>query len=758
MKLTKLFLIIILTFSIRSVSWCQTTCECNTPAASDIGNLRNQISKSKPDTAQLRILHTLGNYYLNSNHIEHNADLDSALFFFQKALFFSEQLHVNTGCGRITSLTMIGETYFAENSEVSIEKGKESFNEILKYYQANGDKQGEAGALSDFGLALRDLNAPQQLIYFKMALEIYHKFNNTEKEVITRYYIAQVYHSESQDSLAENELLRLIDQYGSTNFKVLDRVYWLLARINRYRGNLNKSLAYSLKSIELMQKTKDELRAEKFYGELGEIYQELGETEKSIEWYRQTLILREKMQIPREFIFRTEGFIVKGLIKLKRPKEALNEISALEKRYPPADNFIKGIVAQIKAYCYEALGENHMAEKYYLETVRQFSNRDDEIGEIGRYDLGKFYVKQKEYGKADDYLRGALIRSAIVSRKRDIYLLLSQIDSAKGNNIAALNEYKHFKALSDSIFNDTKSKQIAELQIKYETNQKEQDISLLKKDNLLQQEKVAKANNARNLTYAGIVVLVLFSGLLFYGYRIKQRNNVEINEKNRSLNQLITEKEWLLKEIHHRVKNNLQIVMGLLQRQSSYINNDEALAAIQNSESRMHSIALIHQKLYLSENLDLISMPGYINELIDYLKDSADVGTRIHFNKEIDDVYLDVAQAVPLGLILNEAITNAIKYAYPNGESGIIHVFLHQDSTLLNTLVIADLGPGLPSGFNAERIDSMGMNLMKGLSKQLGGIFQLEIENGVKIKIEFKTEKYISFITDSDIIEKSRYV
>ena len=220
---------------------------------------------------------------------------------------------------------------------------------------------------------------------------------------------------------------------------------------------------------------------------------------------------------------------------------------------------------------------------------------------------------------------------------------------------------------------------------------------------------------------------------------------------------MLDEKEWLVKEIHHRVKNNLQIVMGLLQRQSAYIDNDIAFAAIQNSENRMHSIALIHQKLYQSESLDLINMPEYIDELITYLKDGCDTGNRIHFEKKIDEIYLDVSQAVPLGLILNEAITNAIKYAYPKDNAGFIHIVLSQTGEDENLLIIEDHGPGLPSHFNMEKIDSLGMNLMKGLSKQLGGTFQLENNQGLTIKIVFKTEKYIGAIRDSISIERGSH-
>jgi two-component sensor histidine kinase len=195
-----------------------------------------------------------------------------------------------------------------------------------------------------------------------------------------------------------------------------------------------------------------------------------------------------------------------------------------------------------------------------------------------------------------------------------------------------------------------------------------------------------------------------------------------------------------LKEIHHRVKNNLQIVTGLLQRQSTYIDNDEAMNAIQNSENRMHAIALIHHNLYQSDSLDLIKMPDYIGEMIGYLQESFDLDNRIIFEKHVEEINLDVAQAVPVGLILNEAVTNAIKYAYREDETGVIYITLTGIDDQYNILTIADNGSGFPENFDIERVDSLGINLMRGLSKQLGGVLKIHDKQGCTIEITFKTE------------------
>ncbi|HEV7736396.1 MAG TPA: sensor histidine kinase, partial [Chlamydiales bacterium] len=193
----------------------------------------------------------------------------------------------------------------------------------------------------------------------------------------------------------------------------------------------------------------------------------------------------------------------------------------------------------------------------------------------------------------------------------------------------------------------------------------------------------------------------------------------------------------LLKEIHHRVKNNLQIVMSLLNSQSAYIDNEPALTAIHDSQHRVHAMSLIHQKLYSTENASSIDMSLYIRELTSYLGDSFNTGQRIRFEFAIEPMKMDVSQAVPLGLILNEAITNSIKYAFPDGRSGVITISLSHSDPNHCLLIISDNGIGIPTGLDNKKNGSLGMSLIAGLSEDLEGNFSIEARNGTTIKIVF---------------------
>ncbi len=165
----------------------------------------------------------------------------------------------------------------------------------------------------------------------------------------------------------------------------------------------------------------------------------------------------------------------------------------------------------------------------------------------------------------------------------------------------------------------------------------------------------------------------------------------QIRQKNEHLSELLTEKEWLLKEIHHRVKNNFHIVASLLEVQSSYLKNKEALSAIKESQHRIHSMSIIHQKLYQSETLSTIHMPEYIYELVEYLRESYAIRENIGFSLQIENIELNHASAITLGLILNEAITNAIKYAFAKTKDGKISISLTHISESQVLLSIADI-------------------------------------------------------------------
>ena len=199
----------------------------------------------------------------------------------------------------------------------------------------------------------------------------------------------------------------------------------------------------------------------------------------------------------------------------------------------------------------------------------------------------------------------------------------------------------------------------------------------------------------------------------------------------------LNEKEVLLQEIHHRVKNNMQVISSLLNLQAAYVDDPQALEILQESQNRVRSMALVHEKLYRSANLAEINFAEYVRDLAGYLRraQAADV-TRIRLDINAADVFLGVDAAVPCGLIINELVTNSLKHAFPNGRSGKICIELAALDTEY-VLVIEDNGVGLPPHLDIQNTETLGLQLVDTLIDQLDGSLELENTGGVKFTIKF---------------------
>jgi len=385
--------------------------------------------------------------------------------------------------------------------------------------------------------------------------------------------------------------------------------------------------------------------------------------------------------------------------------------------------------------------EWHLAKMDSVESLSEAIRppfRRIDIDELTGFLLMRKGEHQKARKILDDHLLAPRTRIRSLIADLEIYRTLLEIDSILGDNKAAVAHYKKYVAVLDSNFKVAKIRQAEELQVLYQIQEKENQISALTQQATLEKERSAQAALLRNLTIAGIIAAIIIAVLLYRQNRLKQKSNKSISRKNEQLQDLVDDKEWLLKEIHHRVKNNLQIVISLLNSQSVYIDNRDARTAINDSQRRMQAMALIHQKLYLSDNMSSIAMQDYINELVSYVQESFDTGNRIVFEQDIEPLNLDVSQAIPLGLIVNECIVNVMKYAFPDNRAGIVRLTLYRDTDDQLVLQIADNGIGLPAGIDISRHNSLGFDLMRGLAKQLNGVLTYKSNNGLHIMLRFR--------------------
>ncbi len=219
----------------------------------------------------------------------------------------------------------------------------------------------------------------------------------------------------------------------------------------------------------------------------------------------------------------------------------------------------------------------------------------------------------------------------------------------------------------------------------------------------------------------------------------------ERKQAERKIEESLKEKEILLKEIHHRVKNNLFVVSSLLEMQSDQIEDPAVFRIFEESQNRIYSMALIHEQLYRSTDLATVDFSQYLKALVAHLSDCYNLDSqRIRCQLDVETITLNIETAHPYGLIINELVANALEHAFPNNRSGKIWVSLKRDRDNKIVSIVKDNGIGLPKNFNLQETDSLGMQLVFTLTEQLEGKIEIENCNGTSFKIVFSELNYTS--------------
>ncbi|AUD03613.1 tetratricopeptide repeat-containing sensor histidine kinase [Spirosoma pollinicola] len=728
-----------------------------------VNQLLIKVQPGQADTAQLGALIELGKFHVYKAG-EVTVDLDSAIGYLKQAEALSTKLHVSTEKHRAESLLVIA---YMERGDRQL--AQYLFVKLVDDCKRTGDAETEADARYRFAVAQRYItrNYPEAVSGYRQAAALYKALDKPEREIKLYEEIAGLHADLGELELAESELLDVLKRYKAIKYTRLHYTYAWLAGVSRLKGNFDKGLLYALKSLESMNRTQDTLSAASFYGTIAEIYMELGKQDQSIYWFKKTLQQWRQEKLPNYSLYYAASLIVQDLIGHHKTKEGLRLITNLVREISPVTNIQKGCIFQTLAYCYDDLKNYSQAETYYLESISWYdrSGNDFEMSQKVKVDAGRFYLKRNDLKKASFYLRKALAynpQKNALSTIKDIHFMLFKVDSTEGNYLSAIDHFRQHKALNDSIFSVVKSRQLAVLEVRYATAKRVQQIQS-------QQRELAREKTTRNGILAGSALLLGLLGVSYNQYRLKQRSNklleakqLEINRQNKSLQHivdekellildkdnlldekegLLEEKEWMLKEIHHRVKNNLQIITSLLHSQGVYLKDKAALSAIRESQNRVHIMALIHQKLYQSDQLSTIPITEYIDEIVDYLLVTFARQRSVTKKITIAPINLDVLLAVPLGLILNEVVTNSLKYAFPDNRNGCIQIDLSVVADKTYRLTISDNGVGFPPDLNPNRSRTLGMSLIRGLSKQIGGKLQIHQTDGVQISLTFTEEK-----------------
>ncbi len=378
---------------------------------------------------------------------------------------------------------------------------------------------------------------------------------------------------------------------------------------------------------------------------------------------------------------------------------------------------------------------------YYNEKGLLISQKNGFESKMANFqlNLSKIYSDKKNYKASLEMAGAALPVFESLGEKR-------QTAKAKENMANALNQLgryreayqylREYQNLNDSLFNTEKTEVIGELQIKYDTEKKNQQIALQESQLETNAALLSRQMLIRNIAIAG----ALFLGLMAYViYRIKSRSNKEISTKNDQLGKALGERESLLKEIHHRVKNNLQVIASLLYLQSDKTDDVSVKKLLEEGQGRVRSMALIHQKLYENEDLKHIPFEDYLSELVGEIKKTfGEAAEGIELHIEAKDIQFDVDTAVPLGLIINELSTNAFKYAYTNKLGGALFSVKLEQNEGQYEMTVSDNGSGISDeALNATQSSSLGLRLTRMLSDQLEGEYTFDNKEGTSFSLKF---------------------
>ncbi|AYL95406.1 tetratricopeptide repeat-containing sensor histidine kinase [Mucilaginibacter celer] len=695
----------------------------------DISKARAMLKKQSGEKT-LQILVELGIWYIHKAG-NHQKDLDTANYYIQKARTSISNESYGHWKNVIAELT--GEYAFQKGDTLA---GKKIFFQLITKEKSEADMESLARTWQAFGNVLT-FGDTLKLSSYHRSLEIYQKLKIKDKQIELLWNILGC-NFKYDTKLMERDLRHILLLQKTDGFKHSLYAQSMLSYVLLLQAKFLDGFKMADAALENMKWSGITALSSNFYMRKGSAYVTFGKYEDALVWYKKGL--ENETSDTQLFWFTCLLNTAYCLTNLGRYAEAISLIQNTTKDFPPKTIYQKVQSLYIQGMCYDRLGKTTQADEKYTAIIKQTQNYDNNFSELSDpfYAIASFYISNGQADKARYFVKRALASPRTDAyAKYHKYLLLYKIDSVSRNYESAFQNHILYKFYNDSLTNVDVRTKLDALSVKFAAEKNNENIKLLKQKGLVQQSELKQSRLIKNITLAGSLLLLFISALLYNRFRLKQQLNETFSRKNKELENLVTEKEWLLKEVHHRVKNSLHTVICLLESQAVYLEND-ALKAIEISQRRIYAMSLIHQKLYQSADIKTIDMSPYLNEFIGYLRDSFETKAQITFHLEVQSIKLGVSQAMPLVLIINEAVTNAIKYAFPNRSNGLVEITMNKISERI-ILMISDNGVGIDSTETA-RPGSLGFKLMKGLSEDIGADFRIDNDNGTKITIAFSID------------------
>lgn len=589
------------------------------------------------------------------------------------------------------------------------------------------------------------------------------------KDIGVTHLVASQYDSaQHYNRLALVEYEKLVKQNGGYDpAKIMEGYAGTISNIGNwhyYQSALDSAVHYHLRAIELSKESGiDKVKANSL-GTLSYIYLDQAKYDQAIAMQFEALHTFEKLDNPDGISRSYQGIGQINCEFLDKCKLALDYYrKALEIKKSTGSERGMAFVFRLIGDAHQKLSARDSAHYYFKKAVELAEKLNDKrllvdgysaLAAIGsqvglsrqeRIRLNEQFIKvANEIGRIDGAYSGYGNLAAIYREQGDMEKAVANYEKAiplaQGQKDFEFLQRTHFalydiykkhlrntpKALEaleaylvnhDSIAAAEKFRVVEEISTQYETEKKEATIA--------RQENALRQGRIRFGLVAGILALALVAGALLFGLTRQLRKRNE-------------EKEFLIKEIHHRVKNNLQVLSSLLYLQSRHIKDETALDAVREGQNRVEAMGLIHQKLYMGDKLAAVEMRDYLYNLGDTLLHSFGLDDQVKIIYHLEPMHLDVDTAIPVGLIINELLTNSLKYAFPDERQGLIEISLWKNDKGKLCLRVADNGVGPAGAPVLKTSTSFGSNLVEILSKKLKGKPQVSHENGYATFIEME--------------------
>ncbi|MFK8105096.1 MAG: histidine kinase dimerization/phosphoacceptor domain -containing protein [Saprospiraceae bacterium] len=597
-----------------------------------------------------------------------------------------------------------------------------------------------------------------------------------EKFLLGEYLVQR--HPE-QAALYADELVSLLANVSDSATWV--RLNYIYAASHRWQGNYKTALAYYQTNYDYFKQNKELLElafcskkiglinlflgnnvlSQEYLLECAEIYQDIG-TAKQIASINNSLAsfylnidqmekgLARFQQVLEQFTILNDssglasananlGYVYLELGEYEKAESHLLAQKGYNEVFPTLREMgfhydFMGLLRQKQNRLPEALVEHEKAL-----SIREKLSSTYNLCE-SKLNMGSVLIKLGQYTEAIKHLKAVLSfeEHQSLNQEQLANSLLSEAYEKRKDHLNALKHYKAYSLIKDSIYNKESIQVIAEKDARYKKQEQDAEIALLNKENVITAERL---KNSRLIIIGGSIALLCFGFLCFWIYRMYQK----IKGQNEIIHNALNDKNLLIQEIHHRVKNNLQVISSLLSLQSNFIKDENAKKAITDGRNRIKSMAILHQNLYREDNITGVNIKNYFSNLVKEIFNSYQLNKRdIELQLDIEDIVLDVDTVVPIGLITNELITNALKYAFVEQTTQAIIKVVLKEKEDNYSLVVSDNGIGIDDDIlERDPNESFGQLMIHAFIAKLKAQMNFDNKNGTKVLITIPKPKGI---------------